>query len=56
MDRGVPPIWPLSWVFDPKNKLLNDNHGARIFGEPKGATRRTHISRQPALIESQLER
>jgi hypothetical protein len=51
MDRGVPPIWPLSWVFDPKNKLLNDNHGARIFGELVGVTCRTPFSRQPTLIK-----
>lgn len=31
-DKGVPPIWPLSWVFDPKNKYLNDNKHARMFG------------------------
>lgn len=31
-DRGVPPIWPLSWVFDPRNRYLNDNSYARVFG------------------------
>jgi len=31
-DAGVPPIWPLSWIMDPKNKYLNDNKCARIFG------------------------
>mmetsp|Transcript_35136 Transcript_35136/g.45315 ORF Transcript_35136/g.45315 Transcript_35136/m.45315 type:complete len:475 (+) Transcript_35136:59-1483(+) len=31
-DRGVPPIWPLSWIFNPRNKYLNDNRKARIFG------------------------
>ena len=31
-DPGVPGIFPLSWAFDPKNKWLNDNHVARIFG------------------------
>ncbi len=24
-DPGVPPIWPLSWVFNKRNKYLNDN-------------------------------
>ena len=31
-DRGVPPIWPLSWIFDPRNAYLNDNSYARVFG------------------------
>ena len=31
-DRSVPPIWPLSWAFDPYNKYLNDNRCARNFG------------------------
>ena len=31
-DNGVPPIWPLSWVFNPRNQYLNDNRIARIFG------------------------
>lgn len=31
-DPGVPPIFPFSWVFDPKNKYLNDNECAEKFG------------------------
>ena len=31
-DRSVPPIWPLSWAFDPHNPYLNDNKCARSFG------------------------
>mmetsp|Transcript_17515 Transcript_17515/g.20303 ORF Transcript_17515/g.20303 Transcript_17515/m.20303 type:complete len:335 (-) Transcript_17515:127-1131(-) len=31
-DDGVPPIWPLSWVFDHDNKYLNDNKYMHKFG------------------------
>mmetsp|Transcript_9224 Transcript_9224/g.23076 ORF Transcript_9224/g.23076 Transcript_9224/m.23076 type:complete len:251 (+) Transcript_9224:255-1007(+) len=31
-DTGVPGIPPFSWVFDPGNKLLNDNKYMNMFG------------------------
>mmetsp|Transcript_12583 Transcript_12583/g.15616 ORF Transcript_12583/g.15616 Transcript_12583/m.15616 type:complete len:348 (+) Transcript_12583:319-1362(+) len=31
-DNGIPPCWPFSWVFDPKNPYLNDNDCAHKFG------------------------
>jgi hypothetical protein len=31
-DEGVPPIWPLSWVFSRMNPYLNDNDVAEVVG------------------------
>jgi len=31
-DAGVPGIWPLSVIFDPRNPYLNDNSYMRMFG------------------------
>ena len=31
-DNGVPPIWPLNKILNPKNQCLNNNKRARIFG------------------------
>ncbi|KAG8458593.1 hypothetical protein KFE25_008390 [Diacronema lutheri] len=31
-DSGVPPIWPLSWIFSRKNPYLNDNDYVEVLG------------------------
>ena len=31
-DNGVPPFWPLNRIFNPKNRCLNNNRQARMFG------------------------
>ena len=33
LDSGVPPLPVLRWVFDPRNKYLNDNPLVVLFGQ-----------------------
>jgi hypothetical protein len=50
-DEGVPPIWPLSWVFKRDNKYLNDNGAAWAWGHCglRGADRERKVLMGTAL-------